>query len=344
MDAYYNEFDPFAAEWLGNLFPAAVIDQRSIVDVTAEDLIQYARCHFFAGIGGWELALRLAGWPANWPIDTGSCPCQGYSVAGKQKGNNDPRNLWPQWLRIIRKRRPECIVGEQVANAIGHGWIDGVFSDLEAEDYTGGAIVLGAHSEDSPHIRQRLYWVAYTSSAKRRWRAAVDAGLWQPLHSSDGRGIGGMANTNEQGSTGHPYPLLGQSPNGWLGNAEHAGLEIGDSTGAVDPRRPGTAIEPAGAWNRFDIVNCSDGKARRFEPGSFPLANGIPKDLGPVRARLEGMGHSPKAIKRMLRNPRSLLAMAGRNRVGRLRGYGNAIVPELAAAFLRTFFEIVVQR
>lgn len=68
MTAYYNEIDPYAAQWLRNLvaaglIPAGEIDERSITDVQPGDLAGFAQCHFFAGIGGWALALRLAGWP-----------------------------------------------------------------------------------------------------------------------------------------------------------------------------------------------------------------------------------------------------------------------------------------
>lgn len=68
MTAYYNEFDPFAAKWLRNLIDAGliapgIVDDRSITDVTPADLEGFKQCHFFAGIGGWSLALRLAGVP-----------------------------------------------------------------------------------------------------------------------------------------------------------------------------------------------------------------------------------------------------------------------------------------
>ena len=77
---YYNEFDPKAAAWLRELMAAGLIpegdvDERSIEDVRPADLVGYTQCHFFAGIGGWPYALRLAGWPDDWPVWTGSPPC-----------------------------------------------------------------------------------------------------------------------------------------------------------------------------------------------------------------------------------------------------------------------------
>jgi DNA (cytosine-5)-methyltransferase 1 len=68
LSAYYNENDPYAAQWLRNLIDAGhiadgAVDERDIRSVHARDLQGYTQCHFFAGIGGWSLALRLAGWP-----------------------------------------------------------------------------------------------------------------------------------------------------------------------------------------------------------------------------------------------------------------------------------------
>lgn len=165
MKSYYNEIDPYAAQWLRNLIDAGhiapgVVDERSIEDITPNELIGYTQCHFFAGLGGWSLALRLAGWPDSRPVWTGSCPCQPFSVAGSRTGIDDKRHLWPAWFHLIRERKPSVIFGEQVANAIGHGWLDGVGGDLEGRDYAIGAAVLSASAEDAPHRRDRLWFVA----------------------------------------------------------------------------------------------------------------------------------------------------------------------------------------
>jgi DNA (cytosine-5)-methyltransferase 1 len=165
MRAYYNEHDPHAAAWLRELIKAEAImagdvDERSIEDVSSTDLLGYTRCHFFAGIGGWDYALWLAGWPDDRPIWTGSAPCQPFSDAGEKRGADDLRHLWPVWFRLIRECRPECLFGEQVAAAMRYGWFDALSTDLEAAGYAVGAVVLGAHSVGAPHLRQRLYFVA----------------------------------------------------------------------------------------------------------------------------------------------------------------------------------------
>lgn len=109
--AYYNEIDPFAAQWLRNLMSAGliaqgVVDERSISDVKPAEIQEFTQCHFFAGIGVWSYALRSAGWHDHRPVWTGSCPCQPFSSAGKGNGFLDERHLWPHWFHLIQMCRP----------------------------------------------------------------------------------------------------------------------------------------------------------------------------------------------------------------------------------------------
>ena len=139
-EAYYNEFDPNAAQWLRNLqeknlIAKGVVDERSIKSVTGADLAGYKRAHFFAGIGGWDLALKLAGWYENEEVWSGSCPCQPFSTAGKGKGTADERHLWPEFRRLIATCLPATVLGEQVASSAGRQWLASVRFDLENIQY-----------------------------------------------------------------------------------------------------------------------------------------------------------------------------------------------------------------
>lgn len=293
---YYNEFDPQAAQWLRNLISAGLIppgdvDERSIEDVTPNELTGYAQCHFFAGIGGWPLALALAGWPADRPVWTGSCPCQPFSAAGRGDGFADQRHLWPAWFHLIRECRPSVVFGEQVASAVGHGWLDLVSSDLEAQGYACGAAVLGAHSVGAPHIRQRLYFVA-DASASQRQANGLPGGIQAGNASAWDAGVyGGLSDAVR----------FGQSGQGWL-------FRSGDSEAYQDRKEHRTFDAGRGAWSGAIAIPCADGPSRLIEPGLEPLAHGIPA------------------------------------RVVRLRAYGNAIVPQVAAAFIGAFADSAAMR
>lgn len=175
MTAYYNEIDPYKAEWLRNLIAAGLIapghvDETDIRDIAPDDLAGFTQCHFFAGIGVWSHALRLAGWPDDAPVWTASCPCQPFSAAGRRAGAADERHLWPHLHWLIARCRPRIVFGEQVASRDGLAWFDIVHADLEAEAYACGAVDLCAAGLGAPHIRQRLFWMAYADSPGERGR------------------------------------------------------------------------------------------------------------------------------------------------------------------------------
>ena len=178
---YYNEWDPYCAQWLRNLIaaghlPLGYVDERSIADVRPDEIRGFVSCHFFAGIGGWPLALRMAGWPDERPVWTGSCPCQPFSVAGKRRGTADERHLWPEFRHLIDECRPARVFGEQVASKDGREWLAGVRTDLEGLGYACGCADLCAASQGAPHIRQRLYWVAHHHRPRLEERTGFASG------------------------------------------------------------------------------------------------------------------------------------------------------------------------
>ena len=311
---YYNEWDKGAAAWLRELInqkliPYGYVDERSITEVTPSDLEGFTQCHFFAGIGGWPLALQLAGVPESTRLWTGSPPCQPFSVAGKSLGFDDERHLAPAFLRLIRECKPELLFGEQVAAAIGKHWLDFVFLNLEEKGYTCGAAVLPACSVGAPHKRERLFFGAHQLADANGERLQRERG------DSDSQGWEGQ-NIRQTGL------LNGARTESGVADSESYGRGIQHATNIGEADAPGNASANAGHiatnrkqrltsgdatdshhsfWSDADWLGCRDGKFRPVEPGTFPLANGIPA------------------------------------RVGRLRGYGNAIVPQVAAEFVKAF-------
>lgn len=310
---YYNEWDKGAAAWLRELIkqghiPFGVVDERSITEVRPEDLDGFTQCHFFAGIGGWPLALRLAGVSEDTPIWTGSPPCQPFSSAGKQLGQFDPRHLAPVFLGLISEYRPPVLFGEQVAPAIAKSWMCDLQTHLEGEDYAVGFSVLPACSVGAPHKRDRLFFGAYNLAESLRAKR-------------DGERLHGLGEGDKTQGSRTATESTGRGDSGGLGDTDSERLQRerrdSDSQGreGQDIRQVGL-LDGAGAennttnphhgfWSDADWLGCRDGKFRPVEPGTFPLANGIPA------------------------------------RVGRLRGYGNAIVPQVAAEFIKAFMGVV---
>ncbi|MGE2951319.1 DNA cytosine methyltransferase [Klebsiella pneumoniae] len=377
--AYYNEIDPFAAQWLRNLIAAGHIapgevDERSIEDVTPDDLRGFTQCHFFAGIGVWSHSLRLAGWPDDLPVWTGSCPCQPFSPAGKGDGFADERHLWPQFFHLISERRPQHVFGEQVAAGNANAWFDLVQADLEGMGYAFGIVPFTSAGIGAPHIRERAYWVANADSVISDWRGNVRApGRDEYSNGGDdvrlddaGRKHKGSARNKERAGES-----CQAGKDGGLGNANVARLEGfgGNDCAAGRERATGPAAAPGvhdgmantdneqhsiaisgcghehvstereqdpaasaglrgdyrtlevnGFWRDADWLLCRDGKWRPVEPGTFPLVDGAAARLGRVEP--------------------GVARVASSNRVGRLKGYGNAINAQAAAAFIRAYMEV----
>jgi DNA (cytosine-5)-methyltransferase 1 len=300
---YYNEFDPFAAQFLRNLIadgllPHGDVDDRDIRKVGISDVKGYAQAHFFAGIGGWPLALELAGWPVERPIWTGSCPCQPFSAAGRREGFLDPRDLWPTWFDLLRQSDVPVIAGEQVATE--EFWLDRVRLDLEKRDFALGAAILPACSVDAPHKRDRFWFMAISQRARPGWwrhdrsRArGSTAATGGALSDADRAGLRRQPSAGRQQESGqHPRALDGR--------------DVSDASGGLIsiPQRQAQGRDGVGSnsarsfWSDHEWAVGADGKARRVKPGIRLLADG-------VQARL-----------------------------AKLSTAGNAIVPQVAAEFL----------
>ena len=340
--AYYNEIDPFAAAVLRQLIKAGEIapgevDERSIEDICPDDLKSFTQCHFFAGIGVWSYGLRRAGWPDNRPVWTGSCPCQPFSAAGKRGGFADERHLWPHCHWLINQCRPECFLGEQTASQDGLAWFDLVSADLEGSGYAVGAVDTCSAGVGAPHIRQRLRFMAQRLAdaeyAKRRpvYQYRENGCQRQDRQRQETYGligtcseIRGMAHANADGcqpgregceAPRHRKAAQSDCCTGRMADADDArpqgrgGMPGSAAQCAAGPGGGAGGYADAGPvnghWRDADWLFCRDGVWRPVEPGTFPLAHGAPA------------------------------------RVGRLRGYGNAVDAEATRIFAEAVIEVV---
>lgn len=245
-------------------------------------------------------------------------------------------------------------LGEQVAPAIAKSWMCDLQTHLERENYAVGFAVLPACSVGAPHKRERLFFGAHEladAASTRHLRCASTASEtgWKPEYESAGKlstrpgghtvspiqqsaGMGGVAKSLRAEWHGERLqrPGEGYQAQGSRTSAEPTGCGysdelayssqcgrgkerenvrrgiVGDSEEGWSTGRSASGCDNAtnpihGFWSDADWLGCRDGKFRPVESGTFPLANGVPA------------------------------------RVGRLRGYGNAIVPQVAAEFITAF-------
>jgi DNA (cytosine-5)-methyltransferase 1 len=334
----YNEIDRHCCDWLSNLMDAGLItpgriDDRSISDLIPDDLAGFGRTHLFAGIGVWDHALRLAGWPDDRPVWTGSCPCQPFSTAGRGGGFADERHLWPHWHHLIEICRPPVVFGEQTASKGGLAWFDLVQADLEGTGYACGAVDLCAAGVGAPHIRQRLWFVGDSGGAglarpsRQPRRLCAVGGLGNAERISAGWNTGAgieeeawSSMWSERDDTRQPsaacpladadrrecYGLSGSQ--GCECDGAQAGWQQGD-------REPECGSATSGFWRGADWIPCRDGKTRPVKSGTFPLVDGS-------AFRMD-----------------SGSSFAGKSRAQILKGIGNAIVPQVAAEVIMAFME-----
>jgi DNA (cytosine-5)-methyltransferase 1 len=312
----------------------------------------------FSGIGGFALAARMVGqietvafcereayaqrvlkkhWPHlpicddihnlkgndYGPIDliTGGFPCQPYSLAGKRGGNDDDRALWPQMLRVIREARPTWIIGENVPGIISMA-LDGVLADLEREGYACETFAIPACAVDAKHRRNRIWIVAHGGSERRQQDArgshenetADEGRISQHNHEPASHGESSRSRTLADAQGGERGLQL-SARNQEEGAESHGGSEDVANSRRIDghrwPHKCDTSHGQEALGSKADHHNqrCGgmgwgDESQWLTEPDVGRVAHGIP------------------------------------SRVDRLKGLGNAIVPQVAAALLSKIVEV----
>lgn len=393
----YTDHDRKVCAWLRQLIHLEAIRTGTVLegdisDITPYDVEPYHHVHFFAGIGGWEVARELAGWED--PLWTASLPCQPFSQAGQQRGDRDERHLWPVFRELVDQCKPVCVVGEQVASKLGREWFAALQANMEAMGYWCTAVDVGAACVGAPHIRQRLYWCAVRLADVRNTRlerrtllpecrtkclagessvvsglADSEKGRWSEINPQSRRSFEGIRTKRnerpEYGGSAGGLANADQRQRGWQSvhgeheqyretsrwderNSEPArDREAGGRAATGSERRqqvPGgpscdETTHGATRWDRSEPnsnylvashgenrdnwsnviwLSCADGKARPIKPSIKPLVDGVSRGL------VQGGDTC---------NTSSLA------RVLRLRGYGNSIVPQVAAVFLKSLKE-----
>ena len=280
----------------------------------------------FSGIGGFSLGLERAGMKTvqfvendpycqkvlakNFPgipihgdiktfhygtsvqIVSGGFPCQPYSHAGEQRGKEDDRHLWEEYLRIIQSVRSPWVIGENVSGIINME-LDQVLSDLASENYSCQSLVIPACAVNAPHRRDRVWIIAR--------RNAMGNSEYNGLSTAkESRSPSSISDNSSQGEN-KTFQSKGTSGRSNIKNVAHANKE------RIQGRKETGNLESEGTHRNQFSLRCSQrriGKNWDFEPELGRVANGIP------------------------------------NRMDRLKGLGNAVVPQIVEIIGRAIMEI----
>ena len=286
-------------------------------------------------------------------ILTCSYPCQPFSVAGKQKGEEDPRHLWPDTFRIVQECRPTWFVGENVSGHIKLG-LDTVLQDLASEGYDTRTFIIPASSVGAWHKRERLWVIGYkavSDTDNSRDRASrhkadqeqpqTDQG-WQKQSQLEFGGHSENVSDTEslrlRGRSGQEC----RSPQWQFLQEEQEGREVwreveGRST-PYGEDVPNTSSEGLQGLNAKPSINESQlGQSTDYDDATRTVSD-------TSSGRLEEHGYSKtedafqftaqenwwQTQSELCGVPDGISYELDKSRVGRIKGLGNAIVPQIA--------------
>ena len=260
----------------------------------------------FSGIGGFSLGLERAGMKTvqfvendpycqkvlakNFPgipihgdiktfhydkpveIISGGFPCQPYSHAGEQRGKEDDRHLWEEYLRIIQEVRPPWVIGENVSGIINME-LDQVLSDLEGENYSHQSLIIPACAVNAPHRRDRVWIIAR--------RNAMGNSEYNGLSTAkESRSPSSISNNSSQGEN-KTFQSKGTSGRSNIKNVAHANKE------RIQGRKETGNLESEGTQRNQFSLRCSQrriGKNWSIEPELGRVANGIPSRVDRIKS------------------------------------------------------------
>lgn len=238
----------------------------------------------------------------------GGYPCQPFSTAGKQRGQEDDRHLWPEFMRLISEIRPAWVIAENVAGHISMG-LDSVLSDLESANYSWEAFVIPACAANAQHRRDRVWVVAYPNVQRLQERRQA---RWKEGGKERAAGV---VNGAERLCDDVAHATSGIEPRRKHGSpAERGEATASKGAGFSGNQSVNPAANPHRRWR--EVGRDVSGDGRQWEPAAW---NGISQPTSePV------MGRGTNGIP---------------NRMDRLKALGNAVVPQIPELIGRAIME-----
>jgi len=282
-------------------------------------------------------------------ILTAGYPCQPFSTAGKRKGEKDDRHIWPYIMQIVTYKRPTWCVFENVSGHISLG-LDKVLSDLEAEDYSARPFVIGACDVHTPHRRLRVWIVAHSnrSSDRRTSRQYEETnGEVSKRHDS------GVADQSSEVCTSlansDSFRLQGSRPQQQTTRVARKGKDVADTNsehGKVRGQHQPDAKESLRRGGDATGSRSDDWRQSRTLPDEADVADtNSQRPQGDVRQgkttkKGQSQGYSPECSWWPTEPNVGRVAHGIPKRLDRIKGLGNAIVPQIAERIGRVIKEI----
>jgi DNA (cytosine-5)-methyltransferase 1 len=250
-------------------------------------------------------------------IITGGYPCQPFSVAGRKKGEEDPRHLWPEYFRLIKELRPSWVIGENVSGHIKLG-LDTVLENLESEGYSARTFSISASSVGAKHQRERIWIVA---------NARQHGGRIEPTGNTESTRRGPLETTERSADT----DTISRSSKGeeTLANSVELGLEKHGHSETTESIKRGKTMADTNVEGRQGRIHRRQNKEWESQQRHFGRNSAAHGQQGQNWWDIEPeLGRVAHGIP---------------NRVDRLKGLGNSLVPQIPYFIAQSILQVEEQ-